>query len=366
MNLDSTINLELGANRFTGWKYVEAAYDMEALTPTISFGLFDKESALIPGITQGSTGSPFQTGLDCQVSIENPAVSASTKILDGFVITTRRSIDGNSHSLEIVAADKTVDLLDCSAIHPSRVWTKKPFSLIVRDLTTPFGITVDSSQLKADTLIDKFVLQAGESPFDAIERLCRSEAVLPLSDFTGTLTLGYSATRAERAVEALEVGKNVLGAHQTVDWSGRFSEYTVIGQGAGAGKKWTREMLQAAATSRDTGVTRHRPKLLIAENKINNKVALERVKWESQIRSGRATEYSVVVHGWYQKVHGLPVRPWVKNERTSFKCDDWGVDEELLITAVTYSLDQSGERTALTLKHPDIFSPQPGLEVDLT
>ena len=366
MNLDSTISLQVGGTDFQGWKSVEAVFDMEALTPTVSIAAYDKDASLIPGLGMDASGSPFPPGESCSVSIQNPAVMGTTRVLDGFIVARRRTIDGGSSSLELTAADKTIDLLDCSAIHASRTWFKKPFSKIARDLASPFGIVVDSSRLQGDGLIEKFTLQAGESPFDAIERLCRSQGVLPGSNFDGALVLGYAATVGERAVEALEVGKNVLRAEEIIDASERYSEYTVIGQGAGAGKKWTRQMLQAAATARDTGVARHRPKLLIAENKITNDVAIQRVKWEAQVRSGRSTEYQVSVRGWYQKPAGIPVRPWQKNERVSFTCSEWGVSREFLVTRVEMSLDAQGERTKLTLKHPDIFNPQPGLVVDLT
>lgn len=366
MDFPSTVSLTLNGQNFTGWKSFSASFDMEQFVNQCRFDLFDKDGSVIQGMPLGSTGSPFETGLACKVSIQNQAVFGDTPILDGFIVSDADSEDGNSNNMSIISADKTVDLLDCSAIHESQTWQNKPFSKIVLDLATPFGILVDVSRLTSDSLIKKFTIQSGESPFDAIERLCRSEAVLPLSSLDGVLVLGHAATSAERAVEAIEVGVNVLSAQRSRDWTERFSEYTVIGQGDGQGKRWNKQMLQAAATSLDTGVTRHRPKLIVAENKLTKKLAIQRVKWEAQVRSGRATEYRVTKRGWFQSIGGMPTRLWETNQRVDFRWLSRGVDGEFLITSVDLSLGAGGEITTLTLKHPDVFNPQPGLQVDLT
>jgi prophage tail gpP-like protein len=362
----STVSLTLDGHKFTGWKSFSASFDMEQFVNQCRFDLFDKDGSLIHGMPSGSTGSPFETGLSCSVSVQNQAVFGDTDILNGFVVSDTDTEDGNSNQMSIVAADKTVDLLDCSAIHESQTWTNKAFSKIVRDLAQPFGITVVSTLLERDSQIKKFTVQSGESPFDAIERLCRHEAVLPLSSLDGKLVLGYAATSAERAVEALEVGVNVTSAQRSRDWTERFSDYTVIGQGAGSGKRWTKELLQAAATARDIGVSRHRPKLIVAENKLTQKLAIQRVKWEAQIRSGRSTEFRVTKRGWFQTIGGTPARLWETNQRVDFRWPSRGVDREFLITGVELSLGSGGEITTLTLKHPDVFNPQPGLQVDLT
>ena len=252
-------------------------------------------------------------------------------------------------------------------MHPSQTWTKKRFALIVRDILTPFGLDVDVTQLTANPKIEKFTLQSGESAFNAIERLCRSQAVIPLSTVEGVLLLGYAANAFERAIVNLEVGVNVKSISESSSWRNRFSRYIGRSQTTGRSKRWTAKMLQCAAEAVDAGVTRYRPLLFIAENKADTALLEKRVNWEAQVRSGRALTYTVVVDGFYQKTaDGEPLTLWQKNKRVNLKCAYWDVDIERLITRVEFSLGPRGELSTLILKHPDIFKPNPSDEVDLT
>ena len=357
----STIALQIGAQRFEGWESVSMVFDMESLVSTFSFGLYDPDRLL------SVDADDFPAGQACKITITNQLRPSPEIVIDGFIVRRRRSLSKSSNSLTVEGADKLVDLADCSATHTSRTWIRKSFSGIVRDLATPFGVTVNSSALQGDPLIDKFTLQSGESAFDAIERLCRSQAVLPLSDFAGNLVLGYAATAAERAAVDLELGVNLLLLDEDVDWSERYSDYTVLGQSAGNGNRWTAEMLQSSATARDTGISRYRPKIIISENRATKEIMIKRVRWEAQVRSGRSTEYTATVRGWYQtNALGTPVALWQKNQRVTLKCQEWGVNQDMLITKVSLSLDDSGEITRLSLKHPDVFKAQPGATVDLS
>ena len=370
----STIALQIGAQRFEGWESVSMEFDMESLVSTFSLGLYDPDRLL------SVDADDFPAGQACKISITNKTIpisyisqggtgfQTSETVIDGFIVRRRRALSRSSNVLTVEGADKLVDLVDCSAEHTSRTWMKKPFSGIVRDLVAPFDITVNSLALQGDPLIDKFTLQSGETVFDAIERLCRSQAVLPLSDFKGNVVLSYAATKAEPAAAWLMLGVNLLSLEENVDWSERYSKYTVLGQSAGDGKKWTTEMLQSSATARDTGITRYRPKIIISENRATNEIMIKRVRWEAQVKSGRSTEYTATVRGWYKtNLSGQPDSLWQKNEKLILRCTPWGIySQELLITKVVFSLDDSGELTQLTLKHPDVFKAQPGAVVDLS
>jgi prophage tail gpP-like protein len=355
----SQVILEINGENVTGWEAVSMTFDMEELSSTFSLSLYDKA---------GGISSRLNTGSEVNLHVENPDVGGREELLiPGFLTTSSRSVNETDDSLEITGADKLVDLLDCSAIHEAQTWTGKKFSAIVADLLAPFGLQVDRSALTDDPKIEKFTLQSGETAFSAVERLCRSQAVLPLSTFEGNLLLGYAAGPEDKAAVDLEVGVNVLSLTESISWEDRFSEYVGIGQFPGGGKKWSKELLQGRRVAVDAGVNRYRPYLLISESKADNKILAKRVAWEAQIRSGRATEYTATVSGWYQKDGtGRPLRLWRKNERVNLKYSDWDVDAERLITRVEFTLNESGELTTLTLKHPDIFKADPGEKVDLT
>ena len=335
------------------------SFDMEELSTSFSFNLYDKNSVV---------SDAFKVGFDARVfSKPNEESPFNDLLVDGFVTKIDRSISDTATSMSIEGSDKLIDLVDCSALHDSQTWTNKKFTAIVRDILTPFALSVDTNQLRDDPKIEKFTLQSGESAFNAIERLCRSQAVLPLATPDGVLVLGYSANEFERSIVNLEVGVNVKSLVETSSWQSRFSKYIGRSQTTGNGKRWTAKMLECAAEAIDAGVTRYRPLLFIAENKADTALLGKRVNWEAQVRSGRALEHVVVVDGFYQKGDDdEPLTLWKKNTRINLKCEYWGLDIERLITRVDFALGSAGELTTLTLKHPDIFKPDPSDKVDLT
>jgi prophage tail gpP-like protein len=106
----------------------------------------------------------------------------------------------------------------------------------------------------------------------------------------------------------------------------------------------------------------------MSENKATDKNLAARVAWEAQVRAGRGTFYNVLVQGWYQTdlVTGAR-RPWTINERINLRVGKWGVDEQQLITAVSFTIDNDGGRkTRLVLKNPDVYAANPSPNVALS
>lgn len=167
----SILELELNGSVFSGWKSSNMVFDMEALSTTFNFSLYDKSNVVSDAFKTG-----FATRVSVKPSMESPFVD---QLVDGYITDIDRSIAGTSTSMSIEGADKLIDLVDCSALHDSQTWINKKFTLIIRDIIAPFGLDVDTSQLITDPKIKKFTLQSGESAFNAIERLCRSQAILP-------------------------------------------------------------------------------------------------------------------------------------------------------------------------------------------
>lgn len=350
----SVVELELNGMLYTGWKSFKITFDMESLSTAFDFELYDK----------GSTFSEaFQTGLEVSVYIKSTVTSRSkTLVATGYIVQINRSITGSATSMHIMCNDKLIDLVECSALHSAQTWYSKKFTGIIKDILKPFKISLDTSELQGDVLIKKFTLQSGETAFSAIERLCRSQAVLPLSLWEGVLKLGYAAGPQDKTVVNLAVGENILSFKEKTSWKERHSNYLGRSQAAGNGKRWTKAMLQCSANATDTGVTRYRPLLFVAENRADVKTLKKRVNWEAQVRSGRAREYLVSVDGFYQR--GTQ-QLWQKNKRVNLRNTYWTIDTELLITKVAMSLTSSGELTVLTLKHPDIFKANPAERVKL-
>ena len=346
--------MEINGELFTGWKTVRIDTDIESLSSSFSVSARDKDN-LLSGINAGTA---------CKIYIVSNNIK--TLVLDGFVSNRERSFSSSDHTVSISGNDKLIDLVDCSVIIGNRAWVKKKLSAIIKSVAEPFSVDVDSTILLDDPIIDKYVLQPGESAFDRIERLCRAHGILPIASFDGKLILTFAANSFTRTVENLSLGRNILSIRETSDWADRFSTYTCVSQQVGNGKKWDASMLQGKATATDQSVTRYRPKLFIAENRSDNSSLIKRVNWEAQVRAGRSTTYSVTVRGWYQRIAGVFTNNlWEKNKRVSLNVDAWNIDTDLLITSVAYSLDASGELTFLTLRHPDTYLKDPTASIKI-
>jgi len=350
---NNTIHIEVGDKQFTGWKSIAVDFDMESVSSSFSFTARDRDNIL----------SDLQSGEACKLYVNGDIL-----ILDGYIVERSTHLGPSTDEITISGNDRTIDLVECSAVHKSRVWVNKKLSVIAKDLAEPFSVEIDSNDLLEDTVIEKLAIQSGETAFDALERLCRSQAVLPISTFDGKIKLTYAADFTHRADSYLISPGNIKEITETTTWADRYSEYVGLSQATKSGKQWTKELVQGKATAIDRGVDRYRPLIIIAENKLKREELIKRVNWEAQVRAGRSSEYTVVTSGWYQKdQNGKELSLWEKNKRTRLQVESKNIDKEVLITTVSFTLDNSnGEQTVLGLRHPDTYKVDPTEEVKLT
>jgi prophage tail gpP-like protein len=111
------------------------------------------------------------------------------------------------------------------------------------------------------------------------------------------------------------------------------------------------------ASAKDVSVTRPGRVLLIRPDKgYNAAEAKRRADWEARIRAAKSEVVSVTVQGWRQP-NGKLWRPnmlsWVQAPRMI------GVDGDMLISQVEFSVGESGTITQLHLVRPDAFTPEP-------
>lgn len=126
----------------------------------------------------------------------------------------------------------------------------------------------------------------------------------------------------------------------------------MLGQQPGNDFIGAEEAAHALGSAADPGVTRHRPLTLLAEQAADAGEATARAQWEASVRAARARRATVTVQGWRERPGGLL---WAPN-RVVRLADDWlAVDEDMLIVAVTYTFDEQGSRTQLTLAPPGAF-----------
>ena len=111
---------------------------------------------------------------------------------------------------------------------------------------------------------------------------------------------------------------------------------------------------QIVGTARDPGITRYRPKVIVAESQADDDFAAKRADWEMRRRIGEALEATVTVNGWRQNNGEL----WATNLMVPVNVPWLGIEREMLIGTVEFTIDEGGEITRLGLTLPDAFLPK--------
>jgi prophage tail gpP-like protein len=99
-------------------------------------------------------------------------------------------------------------------------------------------------------------------------------------------------------------------------------------------------------------VQRYRPLIVIAEERGPHASYKQRAEWERNVRRGRSNRATITVQGWRNAAGQL----WQPNTMVHLKSAWLGVDTDLLVVGVAFSLDgQSGTRTELRLSERCAF-----------
>lgn len=334
--------------RYSGWKSIRITDTIEGLTGSFALEVSDRWSG-------DEDPWPIAEWDPCRVEIGGEVV------ISGYVTKRKLSFDENTHSLSYEGKDRAVDLVDCSVLVPDsstkgNKWTYRNLDIaaFARAIAAPHGISVSVQKglvLKKDPLL---VAHPGETGFEAIKRAAGSAGVIAVSDGKGGILITRTGT--DRA-DALVEGVNIKSAEIDYDASDRFRRYLISSQPPGtdeASGEATR--VQAEATDADVG--RENRVLLIRPDKGYNKAAArKRAEWEARIRAAKSATASITVHGWRQPNNR---RLWRKNEITRVKSPRLGIDGDMLISQVEYSVGSSGGTMAqLRIVRPDAFTPEP-------
>lgn len=283
----------------------------------------------------------LRVGSPCALHYDNET------LITGYLDSISPSYDAESHSLVVAGRDATADLIDCSA--PSTQWIGRSLADVARELCAPFGITV-IDQANVHTPFRSFKPNEGDTVFEALDQAARMRGVLLLTDGLGNLLI--SRAGKDQAHDPLVLGQNVLSASAINDLRDVFAHYLLKGQQSG--DDWLPADMAAAVQSsaRDNRIKRHRPLTLIADGPLDDATARERVIWERNLRWGRSQSIQYRVQGHLQSDGAL----WRPNQRVEvFDRYQFLDGEERLIADVTYSLDDQGDRTELTVMPREAF-----------
>lgn len=356
------VRLLVNGTDFGGWKSVSISAGIDRQARDFDLSVTDRW----PGSDVPRRIAP---GDACQVFI------GSDLVLTGYVDGTPISYDAKSVTVGVKGRSKTADLVDCSAIHEPGQFKGRKVEQIAAELAAPYGVAVLAAVDTGAPIADHQI-QQGEAVFESIDRMLKLRALLSTDDADGRLVLTRAGSA--RAATDLVVGENVLTGSASLDCKDRFSEYRIKGQrtadaAAGGGDEDGDDdedagavavavvddegpdiaaitadaagASQVAAVQADTGITRKRVLVIVADGQPDGGTARERARWEAAHRAGKSFETSYTVQGWRQ----ADGRLWVPNELVRVRDPIIGFDLEMLISAVSYSLSESGSVATLTV-----------------
>lgn len=334
------IQLIIDGTAYGGWQELEVVRAIDAMAGRFKLRL----SSIYP--------LPAPRGKNCELIINGKP------IITGYIFTVGVQVTKTRHTLTIGGRDKTADLVDADVLESSQELNNLTLKELTETIVKPFGVTA-IFETEPPEKFKKFSFQQ-ESAFEAIERACRMRGVFPSGDVEGNLVIrAYGATRAG---VSLVMGENVLESSANFDDTDRFSHYEVYGQQPGTDGVDAEAAAGPSGKAKDLGVTRYRPKIIIAEAAVDAGLAQQRAEWEATVRAAKAVSISVTVQDWSQTEGG---ELWRENQLVKTVLPQHGINGDMLIREVTYNLDNDQGTTAtLALVRPDAYKKQPDLEAE--
>lgn len=340
MDKANAVTLTVDNMDYGGWK-----------TISISAGIERQARSFTVGITWQWPGQnfsrPIRQGDKCEVRI------GGDLILTGWVFATPINYDDKTITLSISGRSLTADLVDCSAVNKPGQWKEQGAFSIIQALVAPYKVGVVSEIAETGKIPDHTIVPA-ETVFKSIDRILTRFRIFSTDDEQGRLVLAKPGSKG-RAVDRLELGQNILSAAAPLDFSGTFSEYRVIGQRAGNDKTYGKQSSEVSAQAFDRRVNRNRVLIIHESSPVTTELAQSRANWERSNRMGKAQVTTYKVQGWRQTNGDL----WRHNTLVRVVDRVIGVDQDMLISQITYTLDEKGTVTTLVVGPPEMYEAEP-------
>jgi prophage tail gpP-like protein len=229
-----------------------STYDLDSdlLTPAdrwhVTLGL-DAGSRIPPAIVPAA---------ECVVRV------GKDDVMRGLIDEISHEVSRPRPSLSMTGRDGMAVLVDCSA----PIFTAKELTLdqVVAQIVRPLGIT--RIEIRADDAQrhEKVSIDPGITAWDALQQAAEANGLWAWCEPDGTLVVGgpdYSTDPVDELVMQIDgQGNNLLALTREVSMPGRYSEITVLGQSHGTTRARGKHDIRAAA--QDTGIERHRPRIV--------------------------------------------------------------------------------------------------------
>ena len=339
----SEFSLTLGGSRYTGWLDVRVSRGLDQFAHSFELRYLDRW-------VEENSPPAIRTGDACSVSF------GTHKLVTGFVDARTWDAGADGATFEASGRSRTADLVDCSIVH-NGVWRNKSLFAIVSDLARPFGIDVSADpEVRADAYrFPRFEFDDGDTPYDAIDRLCRARGCVPITLADGSLSLRRISKTAGLRIVRLDLGavRQRTLQEQTQD---RFSVYVLKGltARASADENPRSSALQKFSSS-DSQIRRYRPKVITSDSHAKLSELRDQASWERNTRAGQSERVSYTVHG----ALAPDGKPWEPAMLVSVEDRQMGVSEVLLASLVEAQCTGEDVFTRIELARVEAYSMQP-------
>lgn len=338
---DITVTIE--GTVYRSWTSYSISRSIESLSNSFSITVTDEQDQ------KNNTNWALQTQKAITIKL------GSKFLITGYIDEVSPSITKTSHSITFTGRGKTSDLVDCSSNMSARNFSfnKTNIKRLAEALCTPFGIKV-VVQVGVDLSVNfKVNLNTSETAFELLDKKAKELSLLLTTNNKGNLVIGNR--NRSRTNDNLVMGVNILEASSNYDYKNRFSVYKVVGQSS-EGKDWGSN-INVSADSEDPNINRFRPLYIQGSGELNTKRAQLRANWEANVRMAKSQSASIIVQDHTQGNGDL----WEPNTLVQVLAPELYINPPvvLLITQVTYSLDEDGTKTILELKREDAFEADP-------
>ncbi|MBX9944956.1 MAG: hypothetical protein K2Y40_12810 [Reyranella sp.] len=285
---------------------------------------------------------PILTGMRCEVWL------ADELRMTGRIDDVDPGYDARSHGIMVRGRDLTADLVDCSSTVTPGAWSNRKLEDIARDLCAEYGIVLVPGDDTGGPIAEAR-LQEGETPFEMLEKLCRSRNVWPTTTASGELR--FAKASAQRLDGVLRRGQDIKSARGRFSDTGRFSVYIGKGQQRGGDQVSAESAAHVKARIEDPSITRHRALIVQGEDQQTGETLADRVRNEMNKRIGDSRTVEIGVAGWRMR----DGKVWPVNRRVAID-DDWlGLRAEYAIEQTALHVAKDAYDTVLTLVPPEKF-----------
>lgn len=330
----------------SGWLSLRLAHSIEAAASKFTLQLTERWSG------DKRLERRIRPAERCTVALDGE------EVLSGHIDGVDADYDATRHTLSVTGRDLVGDLVDgAAAIEPPFEWRAIKLDELARRVCAPYGIEV-LANVDCGAPFPRAAIQPGETAWEVIERGCRQRGLIATGDGRGRLLITKAGAAGE-AAGMLRLGGedgNILSAMGRFDWSGRHDLVVVRGQGESNGGEGGNAG-QGEARARDAEVTRHRPKLLLAEAAGEGVTFQRRADWEVITCAARSRRLTYRVPGW----RGRTGRLWRPNTMVRVQDAYLGLEREMLIVSVAWTLDDQGTVTEIEVAPREAFEilPEP-------